>query len=258
VSAPRHAPPRAVAARTSLRPARVRASATPGANEHLVVERIVRVTAWTAVLLVAVQTLVHLTNALALDYRVWNMSADADGNALSWLSSTTTFTAALAAAAVAVARPEVRRRTAALAVLLAFFSFDDIVAIHEAVGEHVTGQLPVRGELARVVWPAIFFPLLAFVAVVLLQVRRLAPARAGRLLTLALAMLLVAIVAEAAWATWFVAGGAIETTPDAIEVAVEEGLELAAWVLVAGALVATAVSAGRGAGEGAAAHRAVP
>jgi hypothetical protein len=207
-----------------------------------VVDRIVRATAWTAVVLVAVQTLVHLTNALALDYRVWNMNADADGNALSWLSSTTTFAAALSAALLAVLPGPMRRRMAALAAILAFLSLDDIVGIHEEVGEDVTDQLAVADELARIVWPAIFFPLLAFVAVVLLQARRHASRGARQLLSVALVMLTLAILAEGAWSSWYLAGGEIETPPDAVEVAVEEGLELAAWILIAGSLLAVAAA----------------
>jgi hypothetical protein len=212
----------------------------PGAIGRAAEERIVSVAIWIAAVLVVAQTLLHLTNALLLDYRVWNMNADVDANALSWLSSVATFTAALAAASLAIARPGMRRRMAALAAVLMFFSLDDVVAIHEAVGRDVTAQLPIAPDLARIVWPAVFLPLLAFVAVVLFQARRHAPPRARRLLSVALVMLAVAIVAEGAWSTWYLRGGVIEDWPDAIEVAVEEALELAAWILIAGALFAMA------------------
>jgi hypothetical protein len=189
---------------------------------------------------VAAQTILHLTNAL-LDYRVWNFHADVDGNAISWVSSVVTFTAALAAAGVAVAIPPARRGAFALAAVLAFFSLDDIVAFHERIGVHVRGDL--AAGWGRLLWPAIFFPLLAFSFLMLLRLSRDAPPRADKAILFGLVLLVFAVAAEAAWSSWFLTGGETESWPDTIEVVIEEGAELFAWFLVAGGLAATAAAA---------------
>jgi hypothetical protein len=198
---------------------------------------------------VAAQTILHLTNAL-LDYRVWNFHADVDGNAISWVSSVITFTAALAAAGVAVTIPSARRGALALAAVLAFFSLDDVVGFHEQIGVHVRGDL--ASGWGRLLWPAIFFPLLAFAFLMLLRLSRDAPRRAGKAIRAGLALLVFAVAAEAAWSSWFLAGGETETWPDTLEVVIEEGAELFAWFLVAGGLAAigAAVLAERWLGSG--------
>jgi hypothetical protein len=203
-------------------------------------DRIVGLAARAGIAVVAAQTVLHLTNAV-LDYRVWNFHADVDGNAISWVSSVVTFTAALAAAGVAVTVPSARLAALAVAGVLAFFSLDDVVGFHERVGVHVRGDL--ASGWGRLLWPAVFFPLLAFCFLMLLRLSRAAPRRARTAIRVALGLLVFAIAAEAAWSAWFLSGRGTETWPDTVQVAVEEGAELFAWFLVAGGLAATAAAA---------------
>ena len=196
------------------------------------------------IVVVAAQTLAHLTNAFVLDHRVWNLSADADGNAFSWLSSVVTFAAALAAAGVAYALPSARGRMLGLAAVFAFFSLDDIVAFHERGGQKVRGDLlGLETGWGRLVWPVLFFPLLAFAFLTLLRLARSAPPRARRALHLALGLIVVALVVEVAWAAYVVSDGDPLAWPNTLEVGFEEGAELAAWFLIVGALASIAVAA---------------
>jgi hypothetical protein len=207
----------------------------------LTADRIMSITIVAALAAVAFQTFAHLANAWLLDYRVWNLNADGDGNALSWVSSMVTFAAALSAAAIGLTVPHLRRTAFALALVLAFFSLDDIVAIHEELGKDVREDLLglPRGA-GRLIWPVLFFPLLGFTFLAVWQIAKAARARAAKLLRLALLLLVVAVAAEAAWSVWFFADGDTQTWPDALQVAFEEGAELGAWILITGAFAATA------------------
>jgi hypothetical protein len=233
----------AVSTPRSRRPPTAAQSATDAVTPSSLSDRIVGFALRAGLAVVAAQTILHLTNAL-LDYRVWNFHADVDGNAISWLSSVVTFSAALAAAAVASAIPALHRGALALAAVLAFFSLDDVVAFHETIGTHVRGDLlGLSTGWGRVFWPAIFFPLLAFTFLMLLRISWEAPSRASTAIRIALGLFVFAVGAEAAWSAWFLTGGETESWPDTLEVAVEEGAELFGWFLVAGALAATAVAA---------------
>lgn len=132
------------------------------------------------------------------------------------------------------------RRTAALVALsaiLAFFSLDDVVAFHEKLGDVGADALDDRIRV-RIVWVAIFLPLLgaAFLGLVALSRQASAPGR--RALRLGLALLVLAIMLEASAVAYTRSDHPADDSVYATEVAIEEAVELAGWILIAAALAA--------------------
>ena len=176
----------------------------------------------------------HLVNDLLLDGRVFNLDADQEGNAFAWAAAMATFAAAFAALLLALAsrRPGA---PAALAGVLVFFSLDDGVAVHERIAGRLADALGFGVSSERVIWPAVFLPLLAAALLLLLRLARAAPRRPRRAILHGLGLLVFAIAAE-------VVSVAIDPrgTANAVEVALEEGAELGGWLLVASGLTALA------------------
>lgn len=184
------------------------------------------------------QSAAHFAYVFLFDARVGQLNLDAENNAFAWASSVTTFVAALLAVAVAYLWHRVWLLL--VAAVLAVFSLDDAVQLHEELGEWANGKLGLPDELARVIWPALFFPLLAFVFVALWRLANRAAKPVRVTIRLALGLLVLAIVAEASAAAWYGTGGEAETFVGALEIAIEESAELAGWILVATGLAATA------------------
>jgi hypothetical protein len=211
------------------------------------IDRVVRAGFFLAIVAVTVQTLGHLTNALVFDYEIWNLDATGDGNALSWASSVSTFVAGVAAFLLALLEPSPNRRFLALAAVFAFWSLDDVVGIHENLVEHSEG-VGVPDLAGRAFWPLVYVPLLAFAVHTLWRVSTRAQERIRNAIRLALALFVVAFVAEAIATLWWSPDGNARSLLDDVEVAVEEGAELAGWILVAtglGALFLDRVGFGR-------------
>jgi hypothetical protein len=98
--------------------------------------------------------------------------------------------------------------------------------------------LGLEAGFGRLLWPALFFPLLAFALVELFAAARAAPLPAGRAIRHGLALLVIGVGLELAWAPFEIAGGTVASPPDVIEVAIEEGLELGGWIILAAGLAA--------------------
>jgi hypothetical protein len=207
-----------------------------GSGRDDVARRVVRVGAALAVIAVLGQTAVHLAN------RAWigtsGLDADVDGNVLTWISAEVVFAAALALALMGILFREHRLQTLLLAGVLAVFVVDDLVALHERVSLKVVALLGVDGDLARLAWPFLYGPLLLFVLVALWQIGGRGSRSAAVSVRLGLVLLVAAVVIEALWTTWHLTVGRIGDWPDTLEVAVEEGIELGAWTLIASGLVA--------------------
>ncbi len=185
---------------------------------------------------VAVQTTGHLLQAFAFP-SLDELNADRDANnPFAWASSVTIFGAALA---TFVLYGLSRRWTLLLlAVALMFFSLDDIVAFHERLALRSETALDLWEYSRRAVWVVLFLPLLAYVSIVLVAIARRADARTRRFIYVGLGLLIFAVGVEASSAVTHHWGYKGESTYDAYEVAVEEGAELAGWILVAAALTA--------------------
>jgi hypothetical protein len=192
-----------------------------------------------------VQGASHLTNVLAFDGDISTFSADDDGNTFAWASSVTTYTAALMTFTLASIDRWRRGRLLVLAALLAFFSLDDILRVHEwTMGEAVErleSLVSFDLEYGRLIWPVLFFPMLVTAFTLLWQLSRTVAVEPARAIRIGLGLLALGVLAEAASAAIHVerrfAGGFI----DGLEVAVEEGAELAGWMLIATGLAATVV-----------------
>jgi hypothetical protein len=186
---------------------------------------------------VAIQTLVHLLNA-ALDGRP-QLDANAEHNVMTWGSSVATFAAAFAAALHAILLPGQRRGYILLACLLAFFSLDEAILLHERLSGWILDSFGFSASWDSVLWPALYLPLAAPVVLILVAVARTAPVRASRFILVGLILLVSAVAAEALSAplsTPETAGGWAHV----LEGAYEEGAELVGWILIgAGLTVST-------------------
>ncbi len=186
-----------------------------------------------AVLAVAFQSAAHFAYMFLFDARVGEFNVHAENNAFSWISSVTTFVVACLLTALAALSRQKRRRLLLVAALVALFSLDDAVQLHENLGDRVNAGLGLSSALAHATWPVLFLPLLALVFVVLWQVMRDGPASVRSTVGTALGLLAVGVAAEALAAPLYAAGHDFETFVGAVQIVIEEGAELAGWMLLA-------------------------
>jgi hypothetical protein len=192
---------------------------------------------------VAIQAALHLGNAIVLDNRVSSFDADHEGNLIAWAGSSAIFAAACAAGILALVRSRDRLLLGLLAAAVAFLSLDETAALHERVGQAGVRVLGLSDDdYGRVIWPIVLFPLLAGVVLVLWRLADRARAAPRQAIRVGLALLVVAVVAELAWAAFPISGGEIGSAPDALAVSLEEGLELGGWLLVAAGVAAIALA----------------
>lgn len=204
------------------------------------VERIMRVGVVVAVAGVVVQVLSQLLNYFVFDFGIWNLNVDADNNSFAWASSVAQFAAAFCCALLLLTGWWSFRRLLALTLILAYFSLDDIARFHEEIAysfrEDVLGLQLAYG---RIIWPIMFLPLLAAAFILLWRFAERTSESPGRAIRISLVMLVLAVCAEAFSTVFHVGDDPEGTLQDILQVAVEESLELAAWVLIAAAAAAT-------------------
>lgn len=214
------------------------------ATDH-VVARLLRWVVLLAVLGAVGQGVVHYVNAVFLDLRFGMLNADADQGVFTWASSAVTFSAAGAIAVVAAQMARFRFALLGTAAIVAFLSLDDAVALHERIAISHIGPIEHAG---RILWVACTMPVLAAAFLGMAILARRAPLGTGRVVMLGLWMLVAAIVLEFTSPIWFALGSDHGGWLYEAEVVVEEGLELAGWLLIAGgAAGASIVAAARGA-----------
>lgn len=184
-----------------------------------------------AVIAVGGQTLIDLVNAFVFDNRYDPLNVDVEGNAFTWASASATFGAAFASLVHGVVSAESRRLFLVLASLLAFLSLDDVAQIHERIGWRVQRGFDLPEAIGARAFVFVYLPLLAVVALLLWRVGSRAEQRVRRTIVLGFALLAAAIALEPVGATW-----KFDSSPDRVEAAIEEGLELGGWILVASAL----------------------
>lgn len=205
---------------------------------------VVRVGIRIAVVAVLVQTVAHLGNEFLLDDRVEGLDADIEGNALTWASSVATFAVALCAALHAAAVEKQRREFTLLAALALWFSLDDVAIIHERValelGEDLLGM---PDYLAVRLWLILYLPLLLLAGLVLWRVAQEAQPPADRAVLVGLGLLVASIPVELAGAVTRKLAEDSTEVPETFRVAIEEGLELGGWILIATGLTAILCSA---------------
>jgi hypothetical protein len=177
-----------------------------------------------------VQGTAHVAN-VALDRRYNLFDADSDYGLFAWASAAVT---AVAAALAFVLASRLRRGDyLLLGIALTLLALDDLFAVHERIGELAdTLGLSERIQLQRLVWIVVLLPLLAAAAVLLWRIAREAPDRAGDAVRIGLALLVLAVAAEAVTPVLFNFDWGQNSVPYELEVVLEEGAELAGWILV--------------------------
>lgn len=185
---------------------------------------------------VVVQTTAHLFHSFVAE-SIYSLNADRDAfSAFAWASSTATFAAAFVALLLYALTG--RLRLLVLALVLAFLSLDDAVAIHERLAARAENVLGAPELSQRILWIGLFLPLIGAAFVLLADLSRELEPRTRKFVHTGLALLVFAILAEASAHFTKNHGYGDGTTYDSFEVVVEEGAELAAWILIAAALTA--------------------
>jgi hypothetical protein len=181
----------------------------------------------------------HLANHALFDGDYWNLNPGTEGNAWTWASSVAVFAAGFALLVRAVAVEERRWYYGGLGAALAFFSLDDAVEIHERIGRWVGTRVleSAPGWLQNRTWLVLYVPLLVFAAVALWRESN-GTHHARRTLRLGLLLLVAGIATEVFGVVTKPIDRRGVAWPDILRIGVEEGLELAGWIVVASGLTA--------------------
>lgn len=191
-------------------------------------------------LLVTAQTALHLGNRLTLGTPALDVNRE---QTVFSLTGALTIAAAAVGAALVVRAGTPPARALLLAGLLAFLAVDEFFVIHEPLGVRAAAQLGLSSDYDSVLWPVVYLPLVGLVFLLVVMLAREAPDDIGPLLLTGLACLVAAVVLEVVSYPFSTA----ETGPGAVhalEGAVEEGLELAGWGVLASALWCWALTPG--------------
>jgi hypothetical protein len=187
---------------------------------------------------IAVQTVLHLVGYLALDGDYAFLSLDSDDGLFAWVTGALALVGAMSCVVLGLttSRP---RAYFGLAAVLALFSLDDVLAIHERVGHEHFGLGPDI-NIGRVVWPAVYSPILVVAAVLIWTVARRAPLPVGAVIRAGLVGLAAGLALEIASVVLFQFSWGPLSRPYEAEVMLEEGFELAGLTLVVTGLAALA------------------
>jgi hypothetical protein len=210
--------------------------AVPGSGRPLAT-RLVLAGACAAFIAATVQTTCHLVDAFVLAGRYPALEADAQGNVFDWVSAM----AILAAAAAALAcseRSSPHLPFRVLGVLLGYLAIDELVGIHEKLGAAIATHLPgALGSLGDRIMPVVYLPLVGSVFA-LLWIFPGGHTRGRSVLRIGLGLLAGAVLIRLAAAGVKLADGQVNGSVRPIGVALDQGLQLAAWILVATGLAA--------------------
>jgi hypothetical protein len=184
-----------------------------------------------ALLAVTVQTALYLADVYALDRRVRMFDVDGEGGVSAWAATVAIFSTGFVALLLSFVESSRRLRLLALAGAAIFLSFDESLIVHERLGLAVTEALNLSDKYLRVAWPAVYLPLLVAVAALVFQLAWTSHDPARRLLAIGLVTLAGAVGLE-------ISGLALDLIPSlpdwlyTAEIALEEGAELAGWILL--------------------------
>jgi hypothetical protein len=205
-------------------------------------DQVVAVGLGIAALTVTAQSVAHVVGVRLLDDRFLHLNADDEHGVPAWTSSAATFAAAFAVLLLALGRERIVGWLAVLASLLAFFSLDDAVVIHERLSENVADALGYGETAQRVISVLAFTPLFALALWLLVRAGRQLSGRVQWLLYGGIVLLGTALATELASSILYeFADVSRGTWPDTIEVVIEESLELGGWILIGTAFLAAFV-----------------
>jgi hypothetical protein len=219
----------------------VRPTATTPADVRAlpsVVEKVASLGLRLAVIAGVGQALIHLVNFVVFDARWTILDSGFEKNIPTWASAGASFTAAVAALLCAEIAGGPRRLYLGLAGILAFFSLDDSVGLHELIVHENVGEVGTLEHAAGVVWPVLYLPLLVTGLVLLVRAARSAFPASGRSILIGLGLLVAAVPFEVVGVALLEAGFEDTSFVYAVQVAIEEAIELAGWILVAAGLIA--------------------
>jgi hypothetical protein len=219
---------------TSLEPLRP----AGGVDESLVTVGIV-----IAALTVTVQSVGHVVGVRLLDDRYVHLNVDEELGLAAWTSAAVTFAAAFAVLLLTLLREAIDRWLVGLVALVAFFSLDDAVVVHERAAEKIAEALGYGDYAERLIWPILFGPLFLAALILLVHASRELPDRARGLVRIGIGLFVVALGTELlSSAVYSAADVEPGSWPDVFEVLVEESAELSGWILVATAFLAAVVA----------------
>lgn len=205
-------------------------------------DAIVRLGVILAIAAVAGQTLAHIADDVLFDSRWDILNADREQNIPTWASAASAFAAAVGAVLGAVVPGRSRWVYGGLATILAYFSLDDAVGLHELIVHERVDELGTIEHAARVVWPVLYLPLLVGGLALLVLVARQA-IRSARLAILAgLGMLVAAVAIEVLGTLTLELGLSEASFGYTLQVVIEEGLELGGWIVIATGLIGDAMA----------------
>ena len=127
---------------------------------------------------------------------------------------------------------------ALLGVLLAYLSLDDQVEVHEQLGTWTENALGLPEAIGPRIWVLVYLPVLAAAALLLVWSASNAPARPGRYQMAGIMLLIAATLTEGAGVLTKLLENHGFESPHRLRAALEEGLELAGWIVLASGLAA--------------------
>jgi hypothetical protein len=191
--------------------------------------------------------LAHLVNHIALDDRIGELQASAEHNVWSWAASMATLVAGLAVLLYTRSSPHPGRAWA-LGALLVYFALDDWVEVHENLGEDVSDALGFPGYVGPRLWVALYLPLIGAVVALLWLVAEEVGGRARQSIVAGMGLLAAGYALEAfGIVTKRLEERGMEL-PHAVRAGLEEGTELAGWIVLAGGLTAAMLATTRAPG----------
>lgn len=190
----------------------------------------------TAGVVIAAVAFAALTGLYLADVYVFDRSLAAldleEGALVTWATSSAAFAVAFVAFLLSFFDATQRVRLAVITCIVAFVSFDDAAVVHERVAQRVAVELELADTYVQVIWPLLYLPLLATAAALLLRFAHETPV-AHRLVVAGLLALVAAVGLEIVSVALDRADFGPDSLPRVLEVAVEEGLEVVGWILVA-------------------------
>jgi len=181
-----------------------------------------------------VQGIVHVVNYFTID--VGYLDVNLERRPFAAIQGLLIAAAAAGAFVVTARRLVPRAIGLSLGAVLAFFALDEVAGLHERIAVEVGELMGLSDSWDSVLWPVLYLPLAAVVLFGIWRCAVAAPPPNARLLLMAGALLVSAVVLEIAsapFSTASTAGGAVHK----VEGAFEEGFELVAWGFIALALL---------------------
>lgn len=200
--------------------ARAEAAARP-------VDRLVTWGVWAAVTVALTQGIVHFLNAATIEAH--QLDVNEEHNVFTWANSGVILVGSLAACVtVLLGAQQHRRELLALALCMAFISFDETVVLHENIAFAILGAFDIGDVYDSLFWPILYSPLLAGTALLLVRVAGSAVPRARRCVLVGLGLLGLAVLLEIVSTPWSTDRNVVHT----IEGGFEEMAEIGGWILI--------------------------